>query len=257
MRFEFSFPKNYVSVPLALIDKKRRTSFPLMARVFLHVSPKFKKDTGLFFSHHIKEALYQTKFTCLQLLDCFHHGRCTSFLWVIITSRIIIIVTDGNVLDFTIIGVNGMTFATSNDTNRYRSRMVHYHTMSFGEGACGITKELNHGSFDTLIFGPSLHDCTIIDTVHNDFRDTQFLKRVLSFKVSRDLSCGSRGCESTGKTDNENFLALDVLANVHHLGWSKALMELNVCGDLISRLDVYHSYLFFISCSQLVSVTRE
>mmetsp|Transcript_2881 Transcript_2881/g.3274 ORF Transcript_2881/g.3274 Transcript_2881/m.3274 type:complete len:91 (-) Transcript_2881:302-574(-) len=50
--------KNYVSVPLALIDKKRRTSFPLMARMFQYVSPKSKKN---FFSHHIQETFVPDK----------------------------------------------------------------------------------------------------------------------------------------------------------------------------------------------------
>jgi len=145
------------------------------------------------------------------------HGRGTRILREGISRWIILGFTDGNVLNFSVFGVNGVTLATSDDTDRGRTGMGHLNIKSLAEFTSGITHEFDHGSFDTLVNTPSGHDSTIVDTPDDDFIDPGFLEGVLSLKVSRDLCTGSRGSESAGKTDHDNVLILNVVGNIDHV----------------------------------------
>lgn len=150
-------------------------------------------------------------------LDSIEHGRSTRGLREGIASRIIIGLTDREVLDFAIYDVCGKTLAASNDTDRSRSGVGHLQVKSLGESTGGVAIEVDYGSFDALVLAPSRHNCPIVDTVNHDFVNPGFLKSVLVLKVSRDLGGGSRGGESAGKTDEDHVLSLNVVSNVDHV----------------------------------------
>ena len=70
-----------------------------------------------------------------------------------------------------------------------------------------------------------LTDCGIIHTVNKHFVDSGFLESVLTLKVSRNLGCGSRGCEGSGKTDNDDILSSAIFSHVNCFYIRKSLEE--------------------------------
>jgi len=62
-----------------------------------------------------------------------------------------------------------------------------------------------------------LTDGGIVYAVNDHLFDTSFLESFLILKVSWDLLCGSRGCEGSWKTDDNDVLFSAVFSNVDHV----------------------------------------
>lgn len=117
-------------------------------------------------------------------LDYFQHSVSQGCAWVAVTCWIIWSLTYVDRLDDTVIDVKSETLASANDTNGWRSRMVHFHVQGRSELTGWVTHHGHEGIFDTLVFSPSLHDSRIIDAVNNYFVDTSFLECAFKLKIA-------------------------------------------------------------------------
>ncbi len=73
----------------------------------------------------------------------------------------------------------------------------------------------------------SLTDGGIVYTVNNDLLDSGSLEFFLLLKVPRNLLCGSRGGECTGKTNDNDVLSGTIIRNIDLLHVGKSLHDLN------------------------------
>jgi len=112
--------------------------------------------------------------------------------------------------------------------------MVQHDAKSFRKLTAGISQEFNDGAIDRLVICPTLHDSTIIDTVNENIRDALGLQLFLFFQVARYLLRRSAGCEGSRKPDENNSLALAVIAQ-HKLLGREAVVEPHI-RDLITNL---------------------
>lgn len=132
-----------------------------------------------------------------------------------------------------------MTLATSDDTNRCRSRVGHLDVKSLGKLSSGISHELDHRATNSLVISPSSHDGGIVYTPNDNLVDSSLLESVLILKVGRNLLRRSGGGKSTGQTNHKKVFALGVIGERDHVG-GELLVEIN-SGDSITDSNIKSS----------------
>jgi len=151
-------------------------------------------------------------------LDSVENSRSQGSTWIPVAGWVVLALADSNVLDFSVHHMHSPTLATSNDSNRWRSRVGHLHVDSLGELSCRITHEADKCVFvNALVFRPSIHDGAIVDTIDDDFIHARGLEILRFLKVPRDLLVGSRGSEGSRKTYDNEVLSLGVVSHVNEL----------------------------------------
>lgn len=88
------------------------------------------------------------------------------------------------------------------------------HLESLGELAARVSHEADHRACHALIFGPSVHHCSVVDAVHDHLVDPLGLERGLRLQVTRDLLRGSGGRVRAGQADDDDLLAGKALRHV-------------------------------------------
>jgi len=163
----------------------------------------------------------------LSLLDNLQHIFCEGGRRIVISSGIVRSLRNNNGLDFLVIGMDGETLASANDTYGGWTSVGHFHTEGLGELGGGVGDKCDHGSFDALIFAPSLHNSRIVHTVNDNLLDSGGLEFFLFLKVSRNLLCGSGGGECSGETHKDDILSGAVVGDVNLLNIGESLHYLN------------------------------
>ena len=113
------------------------------------------------------------------------------------TGRIVFLLGDSHNLDGSIYHVESKSLASIDQSNRFRSRMCQFHLQLFRQQSIRVSHELDHGIFwDLLIFGPGIHDGSIIHAVNDHFINAKFLECVLVCQVPGYLA-GRSGWRET------------------------------------------------------------
>jgi hypothetical protein len=119
--------------------------------------------------------------------DGLQHGRSEGNSRIGITSRVIVGLGNSDMRDDAINDVHGPSLAAADDTDTRRAGVSHLHATALGEFAGGITHHFDNAR-DALVFRPSIHDGSVIDTVDENFLNSCFFKCVLLFQVPGNLS---------------------------------------------------------------------
>lgn len=86
------------------------------------------------------------------------------------------------------------------------------------------------------VLGPSLHDSSVVHTVHNDCMNSRLPESVLVLQIVRDLPCGSRGREGTRQTHKDHRLVLTKVGKVVLLG-RESLVQVNAGKHISDRCE--------------------
>mmetsp|Transcript_12491 Transcript_12491/g.25801 ORF Transcript_12491/g.25801 Transcript_12491/m.25801 type:complete len:248 (+) Transcript_12491:145-888(+) len=109
----------------------------------------------------------------LELFDGGNHLFRHDLFGKLVSSRIKIgILREGLVLDLTVVNVQGISLAASDQPLANGAGVGHHHAKMLGEVSVGVGVKCDVGVSDLLVLGPSLHDCWVVDTVDHDFLDT-------------------------------------------------------------------------------------
>jgi len=172
--------------------------------------------------------------------DCRSHldqGIGQGLFREVITGRVEFGFGDSHILDDALLDNHCKSLATSMKSQRVGTIGGKLHAAGFGELTGRIREESDHGSIDSLISCPSIHDSGVIDAVNDNFFDSCFFECVLRFQVSWNLSAGSGRRESTWKTNNGTFLVGGVFGDVVlGIRVAEVVEQLN-SRDLASGLD--------------------
>lgn len=159
--------------------------------------------------------------------DYLQHGLGEGSRRIVVTSGIIGSLTDNGGLDLLVVNMEGETLAPTDDSDGRWTGVGHFHTQSLGKSRSWIGYECDHGSFNSLVLAPCLHDGRIVYTVNDDLLDSGGLESFLILKVSRNLLCGSGRGECAWKTDDDNVLPGAVIGDVDTLWVRESLHNLN------------------------------
>jgi len=120
-------------------------------------------------------------------LEVSKHLLCKRYTWVVVTRRVVVCCSHVDGLDDAILDEHRKTLASIVSQDGHGTRVVKDQPQGFGELTPWISQECNHRPFYALVLSPTFHDCTIIDTVHENISDTFGLQLSTFCQVARNL----------------------------------------------------------------------
>mmetsp|Transcript_70139 Transcript_70139/g.196312 ORF Transcript_70139/g.196312 Transcript_70139/m.196312 type:complete len:266 (-) Transcript_70139:470-1267(-) len=119
-------------------------------------------------------------------------------------------------LDLTLVDESAETLAATRAEFAARAWVGHLYAERLGELTARVAHERDDALvIDALVFGPSIHDGSVVNAEDDNLVDPHLRKSHHLFLVAGDLARGSRGSERTREADKDHLLVSAPLGKVN------------------------------------------